>query len=266
MTLHRWLAPVLLAVVGSAGVQGVGESRQVEVDGHAMRLVISGSGGPTVVLEAGGGWGSSQWDRVRPGLAGVARVVAYDRPGLGGSAACPKPETAHRVARELRAALRSAGLAPPYVLVAHSIGGLYARVFASLFPGEVVGLVLVDPAPERFYDRVRRELPALAAAMDQSPDAPRGDARTAVDSAITQAAASDPLPAIPVVLLTRGQWGDAPPDMARIWTEEHQLWVGRMPTARLVVASNSGHDIPREEPGLILEAVRDVLARAGRKP
>ena len=250
---------VLLLLVRLAAAQSPARSRHVEVDGHAMHLSIAGAGPITVLLEAGGGWSLSEWDKVQPALAQFARVVSYDRPGLGKSVKCEKAETAHRVATELHAALELAGVRPPYLLVAHSMGGPFARVFTRMFPSEVVGLVLLDPAPEHFYERVRRELPELAAMLDQDPDAPKGAARAAVDTTLAQAAASDPLPPIPIVLITRAKWGGAPPEMAKIWTQEHQKWVERIPTARLRVAEQSGHLIPRDEPQLVVDTVRDML-------
>jgi pimeloyl-ACP methyl ester carboxylesterase len=249
----------LLLLAQSSAAQSSGESRHVEVDGHAMHLSIAGSGPITVVLEAGGGWSLSEWDKVQPALAQFARVVSYDRPGLGKSTPCAKAETARRVATELHAALERAGVRPPYLLVAHSMGGPFVRVFTRMFASEVVALVLLDPAPEHFYERVRRELPELFAMLDQAPDAPKGAARAAVDTTLAQAAASDPLPSIPIVLITRAKWGGAPPEMARIWTEEHQRWVERTPTARLRVAEQSGHVIPRDEPQVVVDAVRDML-------
>ncbi|HEY7569601.1 MAG TPA: alpha/beta hydrolase, partial [Gemmatimonadaceae bacterium] len=119
----------LLLLARLAAAQSPGESRHVEIDGHAMHLSIAGAGPITVVLEAGGGFSLSQWDKVQPALAQFARVVSYDRPGLGKSVKCEKPETAQRVATELHAALQLAGVLPPYLLVAHSMGGPFARVF-----------------------------------------------------------------------------------------------------------------------------------------
>jgi pimeloyl-ACP methyl ester carboxylesterase len=262
------LALLLLVAMRLAAAQDSIAPRQVEVDGHAMNFVIAGSGSPTIVLEAGGGFTHREWDVVQKALVRSATVVSYDRPGLGASAPCNKPETAKRVATELSAALRSAGLRPPYVLVGHSTGGLYARVFTSMFPSAVSGLVLVDPAPEHFYERVRREQPALSAVIDQSPDAPKGAALAAAESTLAQAAASDPLPAIPIVLLTRSLWGNAPPEISKIWTEEHRKWVDHTPTARFVVAEQSGHVIPVDKPQIVIDAVLEVIRRAreGSRP
>ncbi len=119
----------------------------IDVDGHRLHLLVMGQSDntPTVVLESGTMAFSSYWAWVQPEIAKFARVVAYDRAGLGWSEPGPKPRDAQHIATELHTALRTAGINGPYVLVGHSEGGLYAPVFAALYPDEVAGLVLVDP-------------------------------------------------------------------------------------------------------------------------
>jgi pimeloyl-ACP methyl ester carboxylesterase len=119
----------------------------IDVGDHRLHLLAMGEdhGGPTVVLESGTMAFSSYWAWVQPEIAKFARVVAYDRAGLGWSEPGPKPRDAQHIAMELHTALRNAGIEGPYVLVGHSEGGLYAPVFATLYPDEVAGLVLIDP-------------------------------------------------------------------------------------------------------------------------
>ena len=116
----------------------------VEVDGCFMHLQVSGHGLPSVVLESGLGGMSSAWGWVQPETAKFSCVVSYDRAGLGWSDPDPAPKTAALAARRLRALLLKSGVRPPFVLVGHSMGGLLVRVFASLFPDEVAGVVLLD--------------------------------------------------------------------------------------------------------------------------
>lgn len=120
--------------------------RLVEVDGCRLHVQAAGEGRPTIVLEAGLGGMSSSWGWVQPEAAKFCRVVSYDRAGLGWSAADNAPRTARRVVRRLRDLLRTTEVAPPYVLVGHSMGGLFTRVFADQYPDEVAGMVLVDAA------------------------------------------------------------------------------------------------------------------------
>jgi pimeloyl-ACP methyl ester carboxylesterase len=116
----------------------------VDVNGYRLHLQSAGCGTPTVVLEAGLGGMSSVWAWIQPETAKFSHVVSYDRAGLGWSEADTTPKTAIQAALRLRTLLQSANTSPPYILVGHSMGGLYIRVFADLFPKEVAGLVLVD--------------------------------------------------------------------------------------------------------------------------
>ena len=119
--------------------------RRVALEGRAMRMLVSGSGESTVVFENGLGPPLEMWGKVQPDVSRFARTVTYDRAGVGLSEDGPSPRDGRQIARELRAALRAAGLPPPYVLVGASFGGLYIRVFAGTYPEDVSGMVLVDP-------------------------------------------------------------------------------------------------------------------------
>jgi pimeloyl-ACP methyl ester carboxylesterase len=116
----------------------------VDADGCLLHLQSAGSGTPTVVLEAGLGGMSSVWAWVQPETAKFCHVVSYDRAGLGWSATDITPRTAVLAALRLRSLLQSINAIPPFVLVGHSMGGLFIRIFADLFPDDVAGLVLVD--------------------------------------------------------------------------------------------------------------------------
>jgi pimeloyl-ACP methyl ester carboxylesterase len=123
--------------------------RMVDVGG-GRRMYLSEMGdrtacGPTVVFESGIAATSQNWLRVQESVAGYTRAVSYDRGGLGWSSASPAERTPGNIARELRDMLQLAGIPGPYVLVGHSFGGLVVRRFATLYPADVVGAVLVDP-------------------------------------------------------------------------------------------------------------------------
>ena len=120
--------------------------RMADAGGHKLHLNVMGEDkrGPTIDLETGGQSTSPQWARIQPGIADFARVVSYDRAGLGWSEPGPKPRDARAIARELHAALESAGMPGPYVLVGASLGGPYALVFTGMYPEQAAGVVLVD--------------------------------------------------------------------------------------------------------------------------
>ena len=118
--------------------------RMLNIDGCRLHVKTGGRGGPAVVLEAGLGGMSSAWGWIQPEIEKFSRVVSYDRAGLGWSGPDTAPKTATMAARRLRKALFHSHILPPYVLVGHSMGGLFTRVFADLYPDEVGGMVLLD--------------------------------------------------------------------------------------------------------------------------
>ena len=123
--------------------------RMIDVGGHRLHINIQGASPenkqqPTVVFDSGLGATSTSWRMVAPEIARHVRVVTYDRAGLGWSDPSPKPRTARQNVAELRALLQKASVPPPYLFVAHSYGAYNCRLYASLFPDEVAGLVMVD--------------------------------------------------------------------------------------------------------------------------
>jgi pimeloyl-ACP methyl ester carboxylesterase len=158
--LHPVLAVLVLASIGG-GYETVAEAADaaaypmpgqlIDVGGHRLHLHCTGSGGPTVVLEPGGGAMSSNLGWITPGVARDTRVCVYDRAGRGWSEPTTTPQDGAQIAADLHTLLHRAHIPGPYVLAGHSFGGLYALTFADRYPDEVAGMVLVDstaPAAE----------------------------------------------------------------------------------------------------------------------
>jgi pimeloyl-ACP methyl ester carboxylesterase len=134
------------------------------VDGRKQHLLCTGEGEPTIVLESAIAATTLHWSWVQPKLAGVTRVCAYDRAGLGWSEASSAPRDARTMSRELHALLEAAGEKAPYVIVSHSLGALTSRAFAAEYPDEVAGMVLVDGTHPDLWARLP---PALAHLPDE---------------------------------------------------------------------------------------------------
>src|SRR5574343_1205197 len=126
----------------------------------ALLLCTSAAAAPTVVLQAGLGDGQSAWRPVLPALQQLGPVFAYDRPGYGSAASVDGARDPCTIARELHALLQQQQVAPPYLLVGHSIGGLYQYVYARLYPQEVAGMVLLDPTHTEHWASMQQQVPA----------------------------------------------------------------------------------------------------------
>lgn len=137
------------------------QGRLFDVGGYRMHLDCTGEGSPTVVLDSGLGDSYISWRKVQPDIAKFAHVCSYDRAGLGYSDRSPQPRTSKVFATELHALLQAAGIAPPYILVGHSMGGFDVRLFASLYRNQVAGMVLVDASHPDQQNRFPPELKNL---------------------------------------------------------------------------------------------------------
>jgi pimeloyl-ACP methyl ester carboxylesterase len=133
-----------------------------------------GSGPHTVLFDAGGSDWSDVWALVQPAVAKTARACAYDRAGLGHSDPAPLPRTPVEIAQDIHALVTAAKLETPLVVVGHSLGGFNVKLYAALYPDEVAGLVLIDPAEDRTAARVRpllrRRFGASVAARSELAD------------------------------------------------------------------------------------------------
>ncbi|MEZ4869513.1 MAG: alpha/beta hydrolase [Caldilineaceae bacterium] len=116
----------------------------VDVGGYRLHLSCIGQGSPTVILESGQANSLAVWSWIQPEIAKTTRVCAYDRAGISGSDTGPLPRDAQQMVLELHTLLQNAAIAPPYVLVGHSFGGLVTHVYTAQYPAEVAGLVWQD--------------------------------------------------------------------------------------------------------------------------
>ena len=172
--IHCFAACVAAVVLtGSAHAQSAAPVTQmVRVNGRSMRVSTTGldrrgPGEPVVILEAGAGAGLDEWAPAVPQLATLAPIIAYDRHGIGQSEADTERRTIRRVGAALHELLHAMHVAPPYVLVGHSWGGVLIRGFGELYGPEVAGLVYIETMDA---ETTRQEL------ADALPDAERKSA------------------------------------------------------------------------------------------
>ena len=176
----RWLLYPVIGAMGLAGVGGAYQTvgtamapspsmpgRLVDVGGHRLHLSCSGTGSPTVVVEAGGGEMAANLGWITPAVERDTTICVYDRAGRGWSEDADGPQDALAISTDLHTLLHRAGVVGPYVMAGHSFGGLYALTFAANHPDEVAGLVLIDSTSPHYGDGVGA---ARRPAATDSPD------------------------------------------------------------------------------------------------
>jgi pimeloyl-ACP methyl ester carboxylesterase len=255
---------ILLAFALLSGCASLPETQTKPVDDRQLEFVAHPRSGPVVVFENGLGARMEWWGKVLPAIAGDTSYFAYNRAGYGKSTPTGTPRDGTHIVAELRAALRSEGMAPPYVLVGHSLGGLYMQLFARQHPQEVAALILVDSthpkqlegegAMEKQSFWVRGVVGALVT----------GTAKQELDllpQTGEQVLALPTLSGPPVFVLSASEPMKETSSLAR-FANEKRIDIARLYPGSKQVWVESGHAIPLEKPEAIVSAIREALAEA----
>jgi pimeloyl-ACP methyl ester carboxylesterase len=259
----------------------------VTVAGRRMNIRCVGDQGPgpAVLLEAGGGAASSAWARVQEALPSNVRSCAYDRAGLGKSEPGPGPRTMSQEVHELHALLGEARVRGPYVLVGHSIGGLLVRLFTDRYPDDVAAVVLVEPTHEsavlgvpRFGGMVRlREKAGDRPVPEPKLEGPPATEWRVEDDYLAEElqqfylarrARPQPLGMRPLIVLAGAKRPNPPLGIAaeqwKALRDERDEQVRDLAAlsgnSRYVRDDTSGHNLPNENPTLVVRAIIDVVA------
>lgn len=233
---------------------------------------LEGEGTVTVVFVSGLGEPLQTWDPVVADIARHARVLRYDRAGIGASPPAAGPRSLEGMADELHGVLQSLGLSR-VVAVGHSLGGAIVQLLARRHPRDVAGLVLVDPEDGRLLTALEAALPAdlwaqreraLAAAMPAMPPCVRAETQALRDSA-SVGDAIDTLPPVPLVVLTGTLTNPrfpGNPEEQRAKLRMHERLVALNAGAVHTLVPQSRHYIQRDAPAVVVDSVRDVVRRA----
>jgi pimeloyl-ACP methyl ester carboxylesterase len=233
--------------------------------GRSIYLDCRGSGAPTVILETGLGGGADGWGSLFERIAGLTRVCAWDRPGIGRSPSRGL-HTGLDTAQDLRAALDAADEDGPFVVVAHSLGGMYARLFASATGDAVRAFVMIDIyEPDLGMDADPALTPATRAMIRQNLDA-GGDSIAQAEQldwarTMSQLEARTLQPAALLFVDQHQRYVDADPAVtAALVAAWERAFHAHYPNGLLEIVPNAGHFIQFDQPDLVLDRIRQVLA------
>lgn len=244
-----------------SGCASLPNSMTDQIDNRSVEYALTGNGNQVVIFESGLGGTMDWWAKVFPEISKNTTAFAYNRPGYGKSDPVSTPRDGIHIVNELRSLLKRKNLNPPYILVGHSLGGLYMQLFARRYPDEVSALVLVDSThPEQLKG---------AGSSENWPTWLR-----IMFGVATSAVAKEELNTInvtgedvlhlatftgkPVFVLSALQpmkenstladdANEKRKDIARLYPGSKQIWV------------DSGHGIPLEKPEAIISTIREVL-------
>lgn len=291
---------IALAGCGDAAQRGAPRSGgdfagPVEIgNGRHLYLTCRGKGGPTIILESGYHNSSDPWSNsdatapaigpaVLTALAADHRVCAYDRPGTlrypdppsitDRSSPVPMPRTARDVVQDLHALLAAAHLPGPYVLVGHSLGGLFIRLYAQTYPAQVRALAFVDAFPIEIPSLLGPDWPTYRQALDQplpqfanTPTFEEID----IDKSVEQVGAAPAFPPVPTVVLTRTEpfaipGTVAPEEGAKLeqaWRDASADLIALRPQTTHLIATGSDHFIQLHQPDVVAAGVRLAVQRS----
>lgn len=289
MTIMRSLAIFFAAcmILASCVCENSSSSGQmISIGSHRLQIHLEGKGAPVVVIDAGI---TDQLDKLRPlqeRIARVTHVITYNRAGYGQSEPGPLPRHSGREAQELKTLLEKASVPGPYVLVGHSLGALNIQVFASKYPDDVAGIVLLDPPPLSFIlgqeyrdlgmmaEQMTAEWQAIADSAAKSTDV-QEKARSAFFSMIASehremfgesarlVSAVSTFGDMPLVVMAAEKpnpaFGEVAEEYQRYWIEQSRALADKSTNGKFVLAEGASHYLYLDVPELVAESILSVV-------
>ncbi|MBO9128502.1 alpha/beta hydrolase [Bacillus sp. 165] len=211
----------------------------------------------TMVFDSGYGWDLTNWNSIRNEISRFAKMFIYDRAGIGKSEKDDRPRHSRQNVENLRMLLQHAGVKPPYVLVGHSFGGANVRLFASKYPEEVAGVILLDSVHENqnkfmaplFSDKVKEEYYGqfrFEASLNE------------FEESLEQVRASKTLGNMPLLVVTGGDQPYHTLESWTYWTEFQEELVKLSTNSKHIIVDDAGHAIHIDRPDAVIKAIKEM--------
>ena len=260
--------------------------QMISVGSHRLQIRREGKGTPTVVIDAGVTDQLDNWRAVQEHIARVTHIITYNRAGYGKSEPGPLPRDSGCEAEELKALLDNASVPGPYVVVGHSLGGLNAQVFATKYPEDVVGIVLLDPPPLSFIrgeeytsflamaDQMTAEWQAIADTDVESTDVQEkaravffrmiaSEHREMFGESARLVSEISSFGDTPLLVMAAGKpnpaFGDLAEEYQAYWVEQSRSLSQKSSIGKFVLAEESTHHLYKDMPDLVVESILSVV-------
>jgi len=235
----------------------------IDIGGHSLNVNCYGKGTPTVIFESGLGDDSGVWTLVQPEISKNIRTFSYDRAGLGNSDIGDLPRTSLDQVHELHTVLNKAKVKAPYIIVAHSIGGYNARLFAGTYPKEVSGIIFVDCSHEKQFEDIVKRSSSKEIEMVESQligGEQTFDKLLISANQVKEIRKKDALRNIPIVVLTSGHKGEKSSVITEeTWLNYQNDLVSLSDYSKHIIIEDSSHYIQKDQPQVIIDEIKEII-------
>lgn len=240
------------------------EKYYVETSKGKLQYNISGKGKPNVVLINGGSGPIEGWMKILPEISQFSSVFSYNRFGVTGSDKPNENQDGMTIVNTLHEILKILGFEPPYLFVGHSLGGLYANLYARLYPNEVAGIVFLESSHpndiklEEFEGKAVKTINKVLKMLDSMSSHKQFEEVHFVKRTVSQIHQIDAFPEIPVFVVTGGKKNRMMPEEVRIKRQDNQLELLTLSkNSKHIVAEKSGHFPQLSEPRVVIDTIKD---------
>lgn len=227
----------------------------IDIGRNSLQVNCYGKGMPTVLFESGLGGTNFDWASVQPEISKITRTFSYDR----ASRVSELPRTSLDQVHELHTLLNNAKVKGPYIIVAHSIGGFNARLFAGTYPKEVSGIVFVDSSHENQFDNLSLEVIAESKKHLAIAELTFDELILSANQ-VKEIRKKDALRNIPIVSLAADHKGDVSNiDSKKMMISFAKDLTSLSDLGKYVFVEDSGHYIQNDKPQVVIDAIKELI-------
>jgi pimeloyl-ACP methyl ester carboxylesterase len=257
MNIRIYLS-ISICLIFLAGCAIQKETQQLEINGKTVEYIMQGENSPTIIFETGMGQTIDTWNTVLDSLSKHTQVYAYNRPNYGQSEIKKPPKNVIDVAKQLRTNLVAQNISPPYILVGHSVGGLYINMFARLYPSEVAGVVFIDASHPKQFEYFRNNHSILYDLLILSTK--KGNRKYEYDivkTALSSFIDAPEFPNVPIAVLVAGK-RSSPLESKKLrekWLSFQKDLASLSNESKHLIIKESGHYIHHNNPDIVISEI-----------